>query len=125
MKASMRPLVIAAIELALTRTLNGANSPRKQRTQQMSCCAVYDAAKLLHPQKKEFVWDNSFDTAKVNDIEEAFNDAIEKPGLRDTYAGGTVDVFNAFEEFKTKAERQQARAMWLTWVKTMIEEKVV
>jgi len=125
MKASMRPLVLAAIELALTRTLRGAKNPRKQRTQEMSCCAVYEAAKLLHPKKKTFMWDNSYDAEKVNAIEEAFNDAIEKLGLQDTYSGGAVDIYAAFDEFKTKKERQQARALWLTFVKTAIEEKVV
>ena len=126
MKAADRKTLIKAVDIALERTLSGANHPSHRRfhdrisTERLSCCAVFEALKFLNLEKNS--WGGyEVDYDNVYRLEKEYDKVITKLGL-DTESNM---YYNAFKEIPKGRQRQQARALWLTFVKTALEEKLV
>ena len=126
MKAADRKTLIKAVDIALERTLSGANHPSHRRfhdrisTERQSCCAVFQALKFLNLEKN--AWGGyEVDWYNVDRLDDEYGKVITKLGLD---VNGS-DFFSAFKEIPKGRQRQQARALWLTFVKTALEEKLV
>lgn len=106
-----------AIDRALKVRLSGVATAKKA-TQRLSCVAVYEAIEDLNGGGN---WYNQTiqQADEIRSTEEAFFRIVKKMGLKDSM------MYNAYDDVPSGRQRQLARAIWLDWVKLMLEEGVV